>query len=372
MTQPQNERQRVVVLGGYGNFGRRIVAALANEPACTILIAGRDAKKAHALAQQLGGNTEPWAINYRTEDLAAKLATVGAHVLIHTAGPFQAQDYAVARACIASECHYIDIADGREYVTHIGQLSDAAARAGVLITSGASSLPALSSAVVDHYHSSFAAIERIEHGISAGAKPPGIATMQGVLSYLGKPFTQWRAGAWQLVHGWQGLASHRFPGKVGKRWLGCCDVPDLDLFPVRYSPVDTVVFRAGVGFTSTTWIVWLLSWLVRAGLADDIARYSESLHRVAAALEPLGSRWSGMYVQVEGRDAQGRPLIKNWTLLAGSDHGPNIPCFPVIALARKLLRGEVTERGAMPCMGLLSVEEILNATPGLNLHVVAD
>jgi hypothetical protein len=48
---------------------------------------------------------------------------------------------------------------------------------------------------------------------------------------------------------------------------------------------------------------------------------------------------------------------------------PQVPCLPAIALARKLLRGEVRVRGAMPCMGLLSVEEILAVGHDLDLKM---
>jgi saccharopine dehydrogenase-like NADP-dependent oxidoreductase len=34
--------------------------------------------------------------------------------VIHTAGPFQGQDYAVARSAIAAGANYIDLADGRD------------------------------------------------------------------------------------------------------------------------------------------------------------------------------------------------------------------------------------------------------------------
>ena len=56
--------------------------------------------------------------------------------------------------------------------------------------------------------------------------------------------------------------------------------------------------------------------------------------------------------------------------MADNNHGPQVPCFPAIALARKLLRGEVDARGAMPCMGLLTVEEILAVGSGLDLQTM--
>jgi len=360
----------VVVLGGYGNFGSRIAAALAHEPNVRVLIAGRDRVKAQALANDLGGCTEAIVLDHRDNGFSDQLKSLGTTVLVHTAGPFQDQDYQVARACIVAQCHYLDIADGRRYVTSIRTLNTEAKARDVLIVSGASSLPALSSAVVDQYRPQFSRLNTIEHAISSGAKPPGIATMQGVLSYVGKPFTRWQDGQWRTVYGWQDAITHRFQYPIGKRWLVSCDVPDLELFPQRYPDVQSVIFRAGLGFASTTLATWTLSWLVRAGLIDNLARYAGVLHRSALLIEKMGSQWSAMHVHLSGLDNQGQPQCRTWTLLAGDNHGPNIPCFPAIALAKKLVRDEMPERGAMPCMGLLGVNEILDAIPNLSLRVI--
>ena len=77
-----------------------------------------------------------------------------------------------------------------------------------------------------------------------------------------------------------------------------------------------------------------------------------------------------MHVTVRGLDLDGKPAARTWSLIAEQDHGPFIPCFPAIALARKILRNETAARGAMPCMGLLTVEEILAVGRGLRLSVV--
>jgi NAD(P)-dependent dehydrogenase (short-subunit alcohol dehydrogenase family) len=365
---PQRTSQRsVVVLGGYGNFGSRVAAALASDRSYRVFIAGRDLRKATVVAQEMGGSAEPLALDHHVADFAAQLRHIGANVVIHTAGPFQAQSYSVPSACIEARAHYVDIADGRAYVCGIAQLDAAAKRNDTLIVSGASSLPALSAAVIDSLSSRFSRVYSIEHGISAGAKPPGLATMEGVLSYVGKPFTRWENGAWKIVHGWQDMIVRRYPNPVDLRWLASCDVPDLQLFPQRYAPVKSVVFRAGVGFASTMLVTWMASWLVRARLMKSLVPYARPLHSIAGTLQPYGTKWSAMHVTLRGLGHDNKPAACTWTLLAGQDHGPNIPCFPAIALARKLLRDEVTARGAMPCMGLLSVDEILQAIPGLDL-----
>jgi saccharopine dehydrogenase-like NADP-dependent oxidoreductase len=140
--------QTVLVLGGYGFFGHRICAALARNQALRVLIAGRDITRATTAAHSLGLPPEQAVcLNAQAPDLAGYLRRLQVDILIHTAGPFQGQDYTVARAAIEAGCHYIDLADGREFVAGITALDIAAKERGLTITSGASSVPALSSAL---------------------------------------------------------------------------------------------------------------------------------------------------------------------------------------------------------------------------------
>jgi hypothetical protein len=116
--------------------------------------------------------------------------------------------------------------------------------------------------------------------------------------------------------------------------------------------------------------LWLGSWLVRGKLLPSLAAYVPFLHRLAHATAHLGSKCSAMHVTVRGVDASSRPASRTWFLLANQNHGPYIPTFPAIALARKLLRDEMPVRGAMPCMGLLTIEDILSVGQELDLRIV--
>lgn len=142
----------VLVLGGYGFFGRRIGAKLAAHPRIRLLIAGRSLNKAREAASELSLPLEN-AFEIDADDPRLQESLSGARVdtVIHAAGPFQNQDYAVARAAIRARCNYIDLADGRAFVTGIGTLDLEARRQQVSAVSGASSVPGLSSAVVDRY-----------------------------------------------------------------------------------------------------------------------------------------------------------------------------------------------------------------------------
>lgn len=358
----------VLVLGGYGFFGQRISAALASTASMRVLVGGRDLERAKATTRAISLPVEhAVALDARDSNLADVLRRLHVDVLIHTAGPFQGQDYSVARAAIEAGCHYIDLADGRQFVAGVGALSAVASAAGVTVISGASSVPALSSAVIDRYLPRFRRLEAIRIGISSGARAPGLATVRGVFSYGGKPIRSWRDGVWVDAHGWLNLSRHRFPPPLGKRWLGSCDVPDLELFPERYRTARTVSFQAGFASDLGHLVVWGLAALVKAGILTDMNVFARPLNRLSRWMEPVVSDKGGMFVTLEGEGADGTPLLIDWNLIAEKNHGPHIPCGAAIALARKIGSGASLPRGAMPCVGLLTVAEFLEPLRDLNI-----
>jgi len=195
---------RVLVIGGYGFFGTRLVGLLSRQPGLHMLVAGRSHTQAAALvhkpARGAASPLEAHILDIAAPALEQTLATLHPDAIIHTAGPFQGQDYRVASACIAAGAHYIDLADGRAFVAGIGTLHDAAASAGVLVTSGA-----------------------IDIGISPGNRTErGLSTVRAILGYCGQPLPGGATG-WRTTH------SHTYPAPVGRRLLSPCDVPDLTL-----------------------------------------------------------------------------------------------------------------------------------------------
>jgi saccharopine dehydrogenase-like NADP-dependent oxidoreductase len=290
--------------------------------------------------------------------------------VVYTAGPFQRQSYDVAEAAIAGGCHYIDLADGRAFVAGISRLDESARERRVSVISGASSVPALSSAVVDRYAPRFNQLTTIRIGIASGARAPGLATVRGIFGYLGKPFTRFENGAWVATYGWLDLRRQRFPAPLGRRWMGSCDVPDLEVFPRRYPGVSTVTFHAGLASDIGHLAVYALAGLVRAGVLRSAVPFAAPLNRAARLLEPVISHRGGMFVTLEGTDRHDERLSLTWNLLAAQNHGPEIPCAAAVALVRKLAGGHSLPIGAMPCVGLLSVEEYLAPLHALDVREV--
>lgn len=119
-------KNKVMILGGCGNFGRRISIALA-KASVDIIIAGRDKDKALELAKLLKAEYQidatavfcDIAVNFEKA-----LSATERQVVINTCGPFQNSDYSVPNLCIQHKVRYIDLADSRDFVCKITTLKE--------------------------------------------------------------------------------------------------------------------------------------------------------------------------------------------------------------------------------------------------------
>ena len=367
---------RVVVLGGYGRFGARIARTLADDANMEVTVVGRDATRAAEMAAAItlggGRRVDAAAMDVNGVDLAQRLRILGPDLVIHTCGPFQERDHGVARATLAAGAHYVDLADARRFVCGIRAIDDAARSRDRLIVSGASTVPGISGTVVDAFAHEFDALSSIDVGIAPGNRTPrGRATVASVASYVGKQFGVWRDGAWQPAYGWQRLRRHRYPPAAGDRWLADCDIPDLELFPERYPGVQSVQFGAGLELPLLHFGLWLLSWPSRWRWIRSLESHAERLRRGGEWLARYGSDTGAMHVTMNGYRRAHR-LSVTWTLIAGQGDGPQIPCTPAIVLARKLAAGTLAARGALPCLGLFSLDECLKALADFHVRTTIE
>lgn len=349
---------KILILGGYGNFGARIAKALASDPRLEILVGGRSLAPAQALASSLGAAARGVCIDVDAPDFLGRLNELAPRLVIHTAGPFQGQDYQVPLQIAQAGAHYIDLADGRRFVCDFPSQVDAAfRRAGRSAISGASTVPALSAAVVDHLAAGWQRLQSIDTCIApAQSAPRGKATLAGVLAYCGEPIRILQNGQWVQRPGWASPTPVRF-ARLKPRRGALCDIPDLELFPARYPGVETVMFRAALEVGLAQQALAALSFLRQKRLLAAPRKLAPLLHSLGRAFDPLGSALGGMVVRVAGLDARGQPARRAWHIAADHDHGPEIPCMAAILLARRLARGEQLPVGAQACTGLLALAE---------------
>ncbi len=97
--------KRVLVVGGAGVFGQRLVEGLRRTTDAEIVIAGRS----H------GAKLDRCTVN------AADIAALNPDIVIDAAGPFQNYSLRLVDAALAAGAHYLDLADARDFVARIGE-----------------------------------------------------------------------------------------------------------------------------------------------------------------------------------------------------------------------------------------------------------
>ncbi|MCJ9429938.1 saccharopine dehydrogenase family protein [Kordiimonas marina] len=364
--------KRVLIIGGYGNFGALAAERLAMDPNIQLIIAGRSAEKAEALAKNLkAARSVGIAIFDYRSGLEAALEQHQPDIVLHTSGPFQGQDYAVAKACIAAGCHYLDLADARAFVPGITALDEEARANDLLVISGASSVPGLSSAIIDQYLPGFQELTSVEYGIGTAQRTSrGLATTEAVLSYAGEPFETLKDGHMQPVYGWQDFHFRKLPG-LGWRGFANCDIPDLSLLPARYPSLQTVRFYAGLEVKIMQVGLWLMSWGHRLRLLPNLKRLARPLLGMSRWFDHFGGDDSLLFMTLSGKGTDGQPRKIRFQVTARKGDGLNIPITPAVILIKKLATDSCKTRGAIPCMGLVSLEEIKAELADLRVEWIA-
>lgn len=342
----------VLIIGAGGVFGSRLVEKAAREPGLRLILAGRTRAPLEELARRVAPDA---AIRLIDRDALTAADLDGADVVVDAAGPFQASHDRVIRAAIAARIPYVDLADGRDFVAAIG-VHDAAARtAGVSVISGASSVPALSHAVIDALTAGWQGIDTIRVGIFPGNRAPrGLAVVQAILSWAGKPMRNWRDGRWQDLPGWGETQRWTMPDGT-RRWASLCDTPDQDLLVSHYAPRRNADFVAGLELGLLHLGLSAASWLVRLRLIPTLRPLARPLRWLADWLVPLGSDRGYMDVHVSGDDAAGAPVAARWTLRAEGNRGPFIPTLATLALLRRHRDGNAPAPGARACISELAL-----------------
>lgn len=355
---------RVLIVGGYGVFGGRLAQLLREDEGIERVIAGRSLQRAQRFCRQHGGLPQVFD---REGDLAGQLALIRPDVVVDAAGPFQnygADPYRLPRAALAAGAHYLDLADDAAFVSGITALDADARRVNRTVLSGVSSVPALSSAVVEQLRRGFTRIEHIESVILPGNRAPrGTSVVRAILSQAGRPLQVWRGDAWRRTLAWGALQRVRLSAgtrRLSPRWASAIGAPDLALFPGRYG-ARSVEFRAGLELSVLHLGLWLLAWLPRLRLVRSLGPAAGLLRLLADLFRSFGQDRGGMSVTVIGETAGRRTELRRWSLIVEGGDGPSIPAVPAAAWLRQRARGVAPTAGARPCLGELSLAQIMSA-----------
>jgi hypothetical protein len=361
---------KILILGGYGVFGGRLAQLLRDDPALTLLIAGRDGAKARAFYARLGGAARTVPLLLDRTAVADALATHQPALVVDASGPFQAygdDPYLVPKAAIAAGVPYLDLADGADFVEGIGALDTSAQAAGVFVLAGVSSFPVLTHAVLVEMQRRMTVT-----GLTGGIAPSphagvGLNVLRAVLGYAGSPVRLWRHGkqASGIGLGDSLVATVAVPGKVPLRPLrfSLVDVPDLRILPAAHPGLQSLWMGAAPqpGFLHR-----LLTLLAKARHRlhlPSLAPLAPIAHWLLN-VRPLGEHRGGMFLAATGHDSHGEPARLSWHLLAEGDDGPLIPSMAVALLVGKMRAGDPPAPGARAGIGALTLDDYAAAFAG--------
>ncbi len=359
------ERLKVLIVGGYGTFGGRLAALLADEPRLTLLIAGRSIDKARIWCAAHDGAAEFVPAYFdRGVPVEPQLDALEPDWVVDASGPFQhyARDpYRLIRACIARRIHYCDLADGAAFVAGVEAFDDGAKQAGVAILSGVSSFPVLTAAVVRALSVDLNQIDTVTGGIApspfAGV---GDNVIRAIASYAGQAIPVVRDG--KRSRGYALAETRRYtiapPGRVPLRstLFSLVDVPDLLMIPRLWPDVKAVWMGAGPVPTMLHRLLIVCAWTVRLGIVRRLDRMAPLMSWATNRLR-WGEHRGGMFVEVTGRDRMDRETRRSWHLLAEGSDGPLIPSMAVEILIRRAVAGSLPAPGARPALTEIELED---------------
>jgi len=318
----------IVIYGAYGYTGRLIVAE-ARRRGLRPVLSGRDPDRLDALAREVG--LDALAVDLTDGDGLCRLLDQAA-VVVHCAGPFVYTWEPMARACIASGTHYLDITGEATVFEALAGLGDEAANGGVMLLPGVGFDVVPTDCLAAHLVGRLPEARRLTLAFKAGGRPSrgtantmvehahrgGMARKDGVLTNVPPA---WKTR--QIDFGDGPLNAMTIPwGDVVTAWYST-SIPDIEVY-TAVSPRSVRRIRRG------RWIApllglgpirWLLKRRVAAGppgpsersLAEDASlvwgEVADAEGNVATARlrGPQGYRWTAMTaVEAADRVAKGQ------------------------------------------------------------------
>jgi hypothetical protein len=357
---------KVLIVGGYGVFGGRIVELLEDDPRVTLFVGGRSIARAGAFVRSRGkteARLAPIAFD-RNGDVAGQLSAIGPHIVVDASGPFQAYGddrYRVVEACLTHGANYLDLADGSDFVAGIGAYDDQAKAAGVFVLAGVSSFPVLTAAAVRRLSAGMTAVKVIRGGIApspyAGV---GENVIRAIAGYAGRPIRRKRDGV--SCTGYPLTEQRRYtiapPGylPLNNRMFSLVDVPDLQALAALWPEAEEIWMGAAPVPELLHRFLAALAWLVRLRLWPSLSPIAPLMHFATNHIR-WGEHRGGMFVEVSGTNASGAWLTRAWHMLAEGDDGPLIPAMAVEAIVRNALRDRSPRSGARAAVHDLELDD---------------
>lgn len=316
----------VVVIGGYGNAGRRIVELMLDHTDREVVVAGRSAQRARAFIQRLGSSRLGAAEVDATDSSSLSSALRGASMLIVAAGT-SADWQTTANASLNAGCHQFDIQIGSAKNTGLRTLDGLAKERDICIVTDCGFHPGVPAAMIRAHPELTSAVVSSWIGVDwAGLGQFSQSTVDEML----QEFSDYRYEAYVEGH-WapaKGMRTAQFPAPIGAKKVAAMGLDELHELTDSRQDLRETGFYVG-GFPPL--VNYAVIPLVYAGVRY-VPRARKPLGRLLdASLRKFSRPPFVTYLQL---DSGSRTVMR----LSHSD-AYFLTAAPVVAAARQVLDG---------------------------------
>lgn len=286
--------QGVLIVGGYGNVGRRIARLLADRLGERLFISGRHASRAARFAKTLGGGVRSRTINLELPDTyAPALADVVLVIMC-----LDTEDLKFAHACIAEGVHYVDITASHEVIERLGFMNDLACAHSSTIVTSVGLAPGLTNLLAKHSAQATDARRLDIHVLFGLGDRHGKAALEWMVDRLHRPFEISTMQGTRVVRAFEERSHAQFPPPFGERTTYGFDFSDQHTLP------ETLAVPSVSTWTTydKAWVARLLSRLAIMGVLRW-TRYRFVRHCWVLILGALRCGSDRFAVSVEATDA---------------------------------------------------------------------
>lgn len=357
--------QKVLILGGTGQIGRRVAMDLLEQGDLEITVTGRrNGSRLSGLAAAHGNFLQ---LDLDWQDKLRE--AIAAHdLVIHCAGPFHQRDGRVLKACIATQKDYVDVSDHRCLYEKVKPWGDEVKAAGITAICNAGVFPGISNSMVRLGVERLDQPEKIElyYGV-AGSGGAGKTVMTTTFLGLLKPFSVWQDEQWATKRPYSEPQVVHFTAPIGRATVYWFDVAETFTFQESF-PVQTVITKFGS-------IPQIYNQLTRAMtlLPSNMLKKNQviqGLSKISYGMTQVSDRLTGVGVAMQAivtgkKDNQSTQVTVNFAhentaIAAGQGVG---------LVAESLLTKQIDQKGLYPVEQIISSDLFAKLGAKRNLSI---
>lgn len=238
---------KILVLGGAGHIGSKIVQELHNlDPSVEVIIGDKDVGRAQDVAREVGGNVRVLAVDATIEDSLVDVMK-RFDVVVSSLGPFYRFGVTVLRAAIRAGVNFVDINDDYDATEEALKLHDEAQKRGVTALIGLGATPGITNMLA------YCGAQRLDEVLDIGtywawtALDPtmGPAIIDHFFHAITGMVTTYKDGKWTKIPALSEPEHFEFPSPIGSWKVAHVGHPEPVTIP-RYIKAKNVYNKGGV------------------------------------------------------------------------------------------------------------------------------